>query len=71
MLRVKEPERHAQRATLRAAWRLDGLGLIECCKPFYGNKVFVILTELGAEIVDRHRHALVDGQRIRWPREEG
>ena len=58
-------------AKFRAARRLEDLGLIEYANQRYGPRgVWIELTPLGAEVVDRYHHELESGLRIRWPQEE-
>jgi DNA-binding PadR family transcriptional regulator len=72
MMPVIETTRPGRVAAHRAAARLNDLGLIDYRKKIRDDRrVYVALTPLGVEVVDRYRRELTKGQRIRWPREEG
>ena len=64
---VTENNRSARVAALRAAKRLDDLGLVEYRNQRRGERLaYIALTDLGAAVVDRYRDELNTGQRIRW-----
>jgi hypothetical protein len=66
---VHEESRSARVAALRAAKRLEDLGLAEYRNQIRGERLaYIALTELGAAVVARYRRELEKGQRIRWPR---
>ena len=71
MRHVTGRTRSERQAKFRAARRLEDLGLIEYANQRYGPRgVWIELTPLGAEVVDRYHHELESGLRIRWPQEE-
>lgn len=65
---IDHSERTVRVAQARAARKLDDLGLVAYFKRVYGDRrVHIHLTALGAEVVERYRHELEHGRRIRWP----
>ena len=64
---MTENNRSARVAALRAAKRLEDLGLVEYRNQRRGERLaYIALTDLGAAVVDRYRDELNTGQRIRW-----
>src|SRR4051812_15212851 len=60
---VTENSRSAQVAALRAAKRLNDLGLVEYRKQPRGDRyAYIALTDLGAAVVDRFRTELSTGR---------
>jgi hypothetical protein len=68
---VREDERSARVAAVRAAKRLEDLGLVEYRNQLRGQRlVYIALTDLGAAVVEHFRDELTTGRRIRWPKED-
>ena len=69
--KIADPSRAVRVAQARAAKRLWGLGLVEYLKQVRGERrIHIYLTDLGAQVVERYRHELENGLRIRWPKSE-
>jgi DNA-binding PadR family transcriptional regulator len=67
---VTEDDRAARVAALRAAKRLQDLGLVQYRNQLRGERLaYIALTDLGAAVVDRYRDELSTGKRIRWDQE--
>jgi DNA-binding transcriptional ArsR family regulator len=64
---VTETARPARVAALRAAKRLEDLGLVDYRQQLRGERrAYIALTNLGAAVVGRYRAELETGGRIRW-----
>jgi hypothetical protein len=72
MLALDDPSRTVRVAQARAARKLNDLGLLTYWKQrAFERRVYVALTPLGAEVIERYGDELRTGQRIRWPRATG
>jgi hypothetical protein len=71
LMHVTGPTRSERQAMFRAARKLKDLGLVLYMKQLADVRgVYIELTPLGAEVVERYERELTGGRRIRWPREE-